>query len=121
MLYEYVFLCREDLSSKQVDEIIKKNKEIIENNQGSVVKVEYWGLRNLAYKIKKNKKAHYVMFNVSVPYEGLKELNRLTAINESILRTLAIKIDKVAEEPSLMLKQQKGVVSRDEELDGTNY
>lgn len=97
MFYEFVFLARPDLSTSQLEEIIEKVKELLTNFNGSVGKIEYWGLRNLAYKIKKNKKAHYYLLNLTTSHEGLKELQRVFSVNDSILRTLSIKVDSLDE------------------------
>lgn len=94
MLYEFVYLARPDLSETQLDEINTKIADVLSSYQGSVDKISNWQLRNLAYKINKNKKAHYRMLNITTNPEGLKELIRVLSVNDNILRTLAIKIEE---------------------------
>lgn len=103
--YEHVFLLRGDLSTNQVEEIQDKYKELIANHKGKITKNEYWGLRNLAYKVKKNKKAHYCLFNIDCEFECLKELQRNMSVNENILRQLSLKVDVLDNSPSIMMKQ----------------
>ncbi len=105
--YEYVYLMRGDLSLNQVQELNSKVSDIITNYNGKVVKTEYCGLRNLAYKIKKNKKAHYCLFHFDVSHEGLKELQRLHSVNENVLRTLAVAVKTVTEAHSLLSKSHE--------------
>ncbi|MDR0484603.1 MAG: 30S ribosomal protein S6 [Alphaproteobacteria bacterium] len=106
MLYEYIYLLRGDLSPNQVQEINNKAVEVIGSFGGKVHKTELLGLRNLAYKIKKNKRASYCLLQLDVPFEGIKELQRLHSVNENVLRTLTLKIEKLEEAPSLLVKQE---------------
>src|SRR3546814_5368568 len=85
-LYEHVFLARQDLAQAQVDALAEAATKIIEDNQGKVVMTETWGLRSLAYKIAKNRKAHYVMLEIDGPGTLITELERQNAINEDIIR-----------------------------------
>lgn len=103
--YEHIFLLRGDLSTNQVEEIQNKYKDFIANNKGNITKTEYWGLRNLAYKVKKNKKAHYCLLNLDCEFECLKELQRSMSVNENILRQLSLKVEKLDNSPSIMMKQ----------------
>lgn len=93
-LYEHVFLARQDLSQAQVDALATTATEIIETNKGKVTKTESWGLKGLAYKIKRNRKAHYVMLNIDAPAGVVAELERQTAINEDVIRWLTIRVDE---------------------------
>jgi small subunit ribosomal protein S6 len=92
-LYEHVFLARQDLAQAQVDALAATATSIIEDNGGKVLKTETWGLRSLAYKIAKNRKAHYVMLEFSAPGPVVAELERQTQINEDVIRYMTIKID----------------------------
>ncbi len=103
-LYEYIYLVRGDLSTNQVQEINNKAVEVINSFGGTVAKIELLGLRNLAYKIKKNKKANYCLLQLDTPFEGLKELQRIHSVNENVLRTLSLSIDALNESPSLLMK-----------------
>src|SRR4028119_1801385 len=96
-LYEHVFLARQDLAQAQVDALAENATKIIQDNGGSVVKTETWGLRSLAYRIAKNRKAHYVMLDVDSPPAAIAELERQSNINEDIIRFLPIRVDDDAQ------------------------
>lgn len=104
-LYEHVFLARQDLAQAQVDALAATATEIIESNGGKVVKTETWGLRSLAYKIAKNRKAHYVMLEFDAPGAVVAELERQTQINEDIIRYMTIKVDALESGPSVMMRK----------------
>jgi len=104
-LYEHVFLARQDLAQAQVDTLAETATKIIEDNKGKVVKTENWGLRSLAYKIAKNRKAHYVMLEIDAPAGVVAELERQTQINEDIIRYMTVKVDAVEEGPSVMMRK----------------
>ena len=106
-LYEHVFLARQDLSQSQVDALAEQATKIIEDNGGKVTKTETWGLRNLAYKIQKNRKAHYVMLNIDGPGDVVAELERQTRINEDVLRYLTIRVEELESEPSVMMRKNE--------------
>jgi small subunit ribosomal protein S6 len=105
-LYEHVFLARQDLSQAQVDALAANATEIVETNAGKVTKTETWGLKNLAYKIKRNRKAHYVMLNIDAPAGVVAELERQTSINEDVIRFLTIRVDELEEGPSVQMRKQ---------------
>jgi len=104
-LYEHVFLARQDLAQAQVDALAETATKIVEDNQGKVVKTETWGLRNIAYKIAKNRKAHYVMLEIDAPAGVVAELERQTAINEDIIRYMTIKVEAHEAGPSVMMRK----------------
>ena len=104
-LYEHVFLARQDLSQAQVDALAAQATEIIEANEGKVTKTETWGLKNLAYKIDRNRKAHFVMLNIEAPAGVVAELERQIAINEDIIRWLTIRVDEHEGGPSVMMRK----------------
>jgi small subunit ribosomal protein S6 len=104
-LYEHVFLARQDLAQAQVDTLAEAATKIIEDNNGRVVKTESWGLRSLAYKIAKNRKAHYVMLEIDAPAGVVAELERQTQINEDIIRYMTVKVDGLEEGPSVMMRK----------------
>ena len=105
-LYEHVFLARQDLSQAQVDALAATATQIVEDHQGKVTKTESWGLKNLAYKIARNRKAHYVMLNIDAPAGTIAELERQTAINEDIIRWLSVRVDEHETEPSAQMRKQ---------------
>ena len=105
-LYEHVFLARQDLSQAQVDALAATATEIVESNQGKVTKTETWGLKNLAYKIARNRKAHFVMLNIEAPAGVVAELERQTAINEDVIRWLTVRVDEHETGPSVQMRTQ---------------
>ena len=106
-LYEHVFLARQDLSQAQVDTLAAAATEIVESNNGKVTKTETWGLRSLAYKIQKNRKAHFVLLNIEAPAGVVAELERQTSINEDIIRYLTVRVDELETGPSVMMRKQE--------------
>ncbi len=104
-LYEHVFLARQDLAQAQVDALAENATKIIADNGGKVVKTENWGLRGLAYRIAKNRKAHYVMLDIDAPAPALAELERQTGINEDIIRYMTIRVDELENGPSAMMRK----------------
>ena len=109
-LYESVLIARQDISTAQVETLVDEFSKIIENGGGSIRKREYWGLRSLAYRIKKNRKGHYVMLNLEADSATLNEYERIMGLNEDILRFMTIRIEEVDEEPSIMMqaKSERG-------------
>ena len=105
--YESVFIARQDISSQQVESMADEFAGIITNAGGKIHKREYWGLRSLAYRIKKNRKGHYIMFNLETDGATLKEYERIMGLNEDVLRFLNIRIEEVDEAPSIIM-QNKG-------------
>lgn len=105
--YEHVFLARQDLSQAQVDALAENATKIVEDNHGKVVKTETWGLRTLAYKIQKNRKAHYVMLELDAPGSVIAELERQSRMNEDILRFLTIRVDELEQGPSVMMRKSE--------------
>ena len=104
-LYEHVFLARQDLSQAQVDAIAAGTTEIVEGMGGKVVKTETWGLKGLAYKIDRNRKAHYVLLNIEGPGAVVQELERQTRINEDVIRYLTVRVDEHETGPSAMMRK----------------
>ena len=105
-LYEHVFLARQDLAQAQVDALAENATKIIADNGGKVVKTETWGLRGLAYRIAKNRKAHYVMLDIDAPAPAMAELERQTGINEDIIRFMTIRVEDHEKGPSAMMRKQ---------------
>jgi small subunit ribosomal protein S6 len=115
-LYENVFIARQDISAAQVDALTDGFATLIGENGGEVKKREYWGLRNLTYRIKKNRKAHYVLLNIEAPAPAVAEMERTMRINEDILRYLTIRVDEHEEGPSAIM-QGRSRDGRDERGD----
>jgi small subunit ribosomal protein S6 len=104
-LYEHVFLARQDLAQAQVDALAQTATDIIESNGGRVVRTETWGLRNIAYRIQKNRKAHYVALDFEAPANVVAELERQTQINEDVIRYMTIRVDAHETGPSAMMRR----------------
>ena len=111
-LYESVFIARQDISATQVEVMADEFAEIITSAGGTIRKREYWGLRSLAYRIKKNRKGHYIMFNLETNSETLKEYERVMGLNEDVLRFLNIRIEEVEEGPSIIMQSKNERPSR---------
>ncbi|MFO7307626.1 MAG: 30S ribosomal protein S6 [Pseudomonadota bacterium] len=116
-LYEHVFLARQDISAQQVEALIEQLKGIIEANGGSVGKTEYWGIKSLAYRIKKNRKAHFALLNIDAPHAAVAEMERQMRINEDILRFLTLRVEAHEEGPSAMMQKR----DRDERRDRDGF
>lgn len=117
-LYEHVFLARQDLSQAQVDALAAAATEIVESNNGKVVKTETWGLRSLAYKIQKNRKAHFVLLDIDAPAGVVAELERQTAINEDVIRFMTVRVDEHEAGPSVMMRKNDRERTRRREREG---
>ena len=104
-LYEHVFLTRQDVSQQQVDTLLASFKDIISENGGKVGKTEYWGLKSLTYKIKKNRKAHFTLMNIDAPHAAVAEMERQMGILTDVLRFMTVRVDGLDEEPSAMMKK----------------
>src|SRR5262249_14118016 len=116
-LYEHVFLTRQDASAQQVEELTAQFKGVSEQRGGKVAKTEQWGVKSLSYRLRKNRKAHYTLFNVDAPPAALNEIERQERLNEDILRYLTIRVDEHEEGPSAMMRK----VDRDRERDDRGF
>lgn len=105
-LYEHVFIARQDISVQQVDALTDHVKNIIKDGGGEVSKTEYWGMRNLAYRIKKNRKGHYCLLNINAPYTAVSEMERQMRLNEDVLRFLTVRVDQLEEGESAMMRSR---------------
>ena len=115
--YEHVFLTRQDASAQQVEELTAQFKGVIEQMGGKVAKTEQWGVKSLSYRLRKNRKAHFTMFNVEAPAAALNEIERQERLSEDILRYLTIRVDEHEEGPSAMMRK----VDRDRERDDRGF
>ena len=105
-LYEHTVMTRQDISAQQAEALNDTIKALIEENGGSVAKIEYWGLRNLTYRVKKNRKAHYSLLAVECPPAAMAEVERQLSINEDVLRFMTIRVDEHEEGPSVMMQKR---------------
>jgi small subunit ribosomal protein S6 len=104
-LYEHIYLARQDLSSQQVDELTEQLSGVIGQMGGKVTKTEYWGLKSLTYRMRKNRKAHMTLLNVDAPAAALNEIERQERLNEDVLRYLTIRVEEHEEGPSAMMRK----------------
>jgi len=112
-LYEHVFLTRQDASAQQVEELTAQFKAIIEQMGGKVAKTEQWGVKPLSYRLRKNRKAHFTLFNIDAPPAALNEIERQQRLSEDVLRYLTVRVHEHEEGPSAMMRK----VDRDRERD----
>jgi small subunit ribosomal protein S6 len=105
-LYEHTFLARQDVTQAQVEALMKEFEGVITAGQGKVTKQEYWGLKGLAFKVKKNRKAHYAFFNIDSPPAAVAEMERLMGINTDVIRFLTVRVEELETEPSIQMRKQ---------------
>jgi len=113
-LYEHVYLARPDLSAQQVEELTAQYKGVIEQMGGKIAKNEYWGVKSLSYRIRKNRKAHFTLLNIDAPSAAVTEIERQQRINEDVLRTLTVRVEELEEGPSAMMRKADRDRDRDE-------
>lgn len=104
--YEHVVVTRPDISPQQVDSLVEDITSLVSESEGKVTRTEYWGLRNLAYPIKKSRKGHYSLLNLDCPAPVVHELERRLRINEDVLRYLTVKVEELSEEPSPIISRK---------------
>ncbi len=105
-LYEHIYLARQDISPQQAEALTGQFKTIITSLGGTVGKVEYWGVKSLAYRIKKNRKAHFTLMNIDAPPAAIAEMERQQSINEDVLRILTLRVEELEEGPSAQLRKR---------------
>ena len=111
-LYENVFIARQDVPATQVETLTNQFAELVTAQGGTVQKKEYWGLRSLAFRIKKNRKGHYTLMNIDAPPAAVKELERTMSINEDIIRFLTVRVDTLEEGPSAVMQRSSEKADR---------
>jgi small subunit ribosomal protein S6 len=118
-LYEHVLIARQDISAQQAEALNDTLKALLEEQGGSVAKIEYWGLRNLTYRIKKNRKGHYSLMALDAPAAAVKEMERQLSINEDVLRFLTVRVEELDLELSPVLARRDR--ERERERSRTGY
>ena len=103
--YEHVFLTRQDISAQQVEGLVQEFRAIIEGRGGTIGKTEYWGLRSLTFRIKKNRKAHFSLMNLDAPPDAVAELERQMRLSTDVIRFLTVKVDEHEQTPSAMMRR----------------
>jgi len=104
-LYEHVFLARQDVSQTQVEALTKEYSDVIEQGQGKITKTEYWGLKSLAFKIKKNRRAHYTLLNIDAPAAAVTEMERRMGLSTDVIRFMTVKVEEHETEPSAQMRK----------------
>jgi small subunit ribosomal protein S6 len=104
-LYEYVFLARQDISAQQVEGLVQEFRTIIEGQGGTIGKTEYWGLKGLTFRIKKNRKAHFSLMNIDAPPAAITELERQLRLSTDVIRFLTVRVDEHEQGPSPMMRR----------------
>ena len=113
-LYEHVYLVRPDLSAQQVEELTGQYKAVIEQMGGKIEKNEYWGVKSLHYRVRKNRKAHFTLLNIDAPAAAVAEVERQERINEDVLRMLTVRVDELEAGPSAMMRKSDRDRDRDD-------
>jgi small subunit ribosomal protein S6 len=113
-LYEHVFLARQDISQAQVEALAKEYSQVIEEGGGKVGKTEYWGLKTIAFKIKKNRKAHYSLMNIDAPPAAVAEMERRMGLSPDVIRFITVRVEAHETEPSIQMRKS----DRDDRRDG---
>ena len=116
-LYEHVFITRQDASAQQVEDLTAQFKAVIEQMGGKVAKTEQWGVKSLAYRLRKNRKAHFTLLNIEAPPAALNEIERQERLSEDVLRYLTVRVREHEEGPSAMMRK----VDRDRERDDRGF
>lgn len=104
--YETVFIARQDITSAQAETLAQTYSQLIADNGGTVTKTEHWGLKTLAFRMNKNRKGHYVLFNIDAPSAAVLEMERNMRINEDVLRYMSVRVDALEEGPSAMMQNR---------------
>ena len=113
-LYEHVYLARQDLSTQQVEDLTTQFKGVIEQMGGTLAKTEYWGVKSLSFRMRKNRKAHFTLMEVDAPAAALNEIERQERLNEDILRYLTLRVEELEAGPSAMMRKADRDRERDE-------
>jgi small subunit ribosomal protein S6 len=112
-LYEHIFMARPDVTAQQVETLIEQYKGVIETGGGKVAKQEYWGVKSLAYKIRKSRKAHFTLLNLDAPHAAVAEMERQMRLSEDVIRFITVGVDELEDGPSVMMQKR----DRDERRD----
>ena len=112
-LYEHIFVCRQDISQQQVETLMEKFGSVVAENGGKIGKTEYWGLRNMAYRIRKNRKGHYSLMNIDAPHAAVAEMERQMRLTDDIIRFMTIRVEEHDNEPSAPMQMKNRERTRD--------
>jgi len=113
-LYEHIFMSRPDVTSQQVEALIEQYKGVIEAGGGKVAKQEYWGVKSLAYKIRKSRKAHFTLLNIDAPHAAVAEMERQMRLSEDVIRFITVRVEEHEDGPSIMMQKRDDRRDRDD-------
>ena len=116
--YEHTFIARQDLSPQQAQALADTYAGVVAENGGEVTKNEYWGLRNLAYRIKKNRKGHYLHLNVRAPAAAIDEIERQERLSDDVIRYLTVRVEELDDQPSIIMQVRSSREERGRRHDG---
>ena len=105
-LYEHIFIARQDISSQQVEGLTDMITAVLEENGGKITKQEYWGIKSLAYRVKKNRKGHYSLLNIDAEHGAISEMERRISLNDDIIRFMTLRVDEHEVEESVQLRNK---------------
>ena len=105
-LYEHIYMARQDISAQQVEALTEQFKKVVTGLGGTIEKTEYWGVKSLAYRINKNRKAHFSLFNINAPHAAIAEMERQMGLSEDVLRFMTIRVEALEEGPSAMMRKR---------------
>jgi small subunit ribosomal protein S6 len=113
-LYEHIFMSRPDVTAQQVEGLTDQYKTVVESGGGKVTKQEYWGVKSLAYRIRKNRKAHFTLLNLDAPHAAVAEMERQMRLSEDVIRFITVRVDAHEDGPSIMMQKRDERRERDE-------
>ena len=105
-LYEHIYMARQDISAQQVEALTEQFKKVVTGLGGTIEKTEYWGVKSLAYRINKNRKAHFSLFNINAPHAAIAEMERQMGLSEDVLRFMTLRVEALEEGPSAMMRKR---------------
>ncbi|MDG1006584.1 MAG: 30S ribosomal protein S6 [Alphaproteobacteria bacterium] len=120
-LYEHIFIARQDISSQQVEGLVDMAQAVLEENGGKITKNEYWGLKSLAYRVKKNRKGHYTLLNIEADHAAVAELERRIGLNDDIIRHMTLRVDEHETDESVQMRNKNRDERRSARRDEGNF
>ena len=120
-LYEHIFIARQDISSQQVEGLVVMAQAVLEENGGKITKNEYWGLKSLAYRVKKNRKGHYTLLNIEADHAAVAELERRIGLNDDIIRHMTLRVDEHETDESVQMRNKNRDERRSARRDEGNF
>jgi small subunit ribosomal protein S6 len=120
-LYEHVFIARQDISAQQVEGLVDLAQAVLEENGGKITKNEYWGLKSLAYRVKKNRKGHYTLLNIEADHAAVAELERRISLNDDIIRHMTLRVEEHEADESIQMRNKNRDERRSARREEGNY